>query len=535
MPIDTSFLRNAAPAQVPSPYEAYQKSLTLRELIDRRRQNEELRAHQRVQWQQAEEDRQRKMSLIDLLRRNPNATEEEILKTDPITGMPLIKERNDQKQVQRQAEEAHLRGEKVKEEILKAKRVWHANLAGSLLQEKDPEKRTESFNRYTGGMVETDLLSPEEASEHMGDEATIWQVVERGLGMEGLQDLRDKIAEAARKEAEEAHKAALRPAAKRTAEAGATKAEQEVTGTQPMTAYQTAQIERQKMPNMPTEILWWLNQPGRTSEERVQGQKILKELVGFEVSKRPQTTVNLPGYGSQASPLTGDEFLKTLNPGIQSQVRGIAEGRIVMPPASSRAPGAQQLRTAVMQYDPTFSEQRAQVRKAFTTGPEGKNIGALNTAIVHLGRLAHAGEALENGTFGPTNEMYQYLRDKFGSATVTNFSLLKDAVAGEMAAALKGNATDIEIANMKTSIRASNSPAQMLGVVKEGMGILSDKAKTYDERYHREMKDDPWSPILPSATEMLTRFGTPYKKTGPTPTVGPRKAKVWNPTAGRFE
>jgi hypothetical protein len=147
------------------------------------------------------------------------------------------------------------------------------------------------------------------------------------------------------------------------------------------------------------------------------------------------------------------------------------------------------------------------VRRAFTAGKNGDNIGALNTAIVHLGRLGQTAEALKNGNFTPGNELFNYFKDKFGSNVVTNFELLKDAVAGEMASALKGTATDIEIANMKRSIKAANSPSQMVGVVQEGMGILSDKANTYQERYRALMPDDPWSPILPGARAMLERYG----------------------------
>lgn len=229
--------------------------------------------------------------------------------------------------------------------------------------------------------------------------------------------------------------------------------------------------------------------------------------------RRTINQFTIPGLGAgQNQQLTGEAYLKTLPPGTAAQIKAIAEGRVAAPTAANRSQAAQQLRAALFQYDPTFSEQRAQVRKAFTTGKEGQNIGALNTAIVHLGRLGETAEALKNGSFTPGNEVFNWAKDKFGSETVTNFELLKDAVAGEMAAALKGNATDIEIANMKKSIRASNSPAQMQGVVGEGMGILADKANTYTERYHREMPDDTtWSPVLPSAKAQLTKHGV--KKT----------------------
>ncbi len=250
--------------------------------------------------------------------------------------------------------------------------------------------------------------------------------------------------------------------------------------------------------------------------------------------RRPVVQNFAPGLapGQQNTKLTGDDFLKTLPSGTAAQIRAIAEGKDEMPSASSRSQAAQSIRDAVFQYDPTFSKQRAQVRKAFTTGPDAKNIGALNTAIVHLGRLGDAAEALNNGTFTPANEVFNYIKDKFGSEATTNFSLLKDAVAGEVAGALKGNATDIEIEKIGKSIRAANSPAQMKGVVQEGLSVLKDKANTYDERFHRENADDPWSPILPAAKDILNRNGIGKSAA---PSGSPKATHRFNPATGKAE
>lgn len=265
--------------------------------------------------------------------------------------------------------------------------------------------------------------------------------------------------------------------------------------------------ERQAMPNTPAELAILANDVTQPQAKRDAARLALKELERHAIASRPQTNVLMPGIPSmnQTGDLTGAALLKTLPSGLAAEIRAMAEGRLTAPMASSRAPGAQQKRALLLQYDPGFSEQRVQVRKAFTSGPDGRNIGALNTAMVHLDRLGDAADAMKNGTFTPGNAAYNYFADKFGSEKVTNFHLLKDAVAGEMAAALKGNATDVEIANMKTSIRDINSPSQMAGVVAEGMAILNDKANTYNERYHALMPDDPWSPILPSARAAMDR------------------------------
>lgn len=268
--------------------------------------------------------------------------------------------------------------------------------------------------------------------------------------------------------------------------------------------------------NTPTELAAQASDPKETPENREIAKAALKILEQHAIAGRSVTQVTLPNQTGPAAQLMGEEYKKTLNPGRLAQANAIIEGRATMPSASTRSQAALQIRDDVFRLDPNWSEQRAQVRKAFTTGPDGKNIGSLNTAVVHLGRLGDAAEALENGQFTPGNEAYNWLRDKFGSKKVTDFTLLKDAVAGEMATALKGNATDQEIEHLGKSIRTSNSPEQMRGVVREGMAILNDKANTYDERYHAQMPGDSWSPVLPSARAQLQKHGvlgnSPNKK-----------------------
>ena len=141
--------------------------------------------------------------------------------------------------------------------------------------------------------------------------------------------------------------------------------------------------------------------------------------------------------------LTGPAYLNTLPAGLQARVKAIAEGRDTSIPR-----GAQQgpLMAAVNQYDPTYNATRGKARAAFTSGKQGQNVQALNTATVHLDQLAtDASDALKNGSFRPGNAAYNSLSAAFGQNAVTNFDALKTAVAGEMATALKGNATDQEI------------------------------------------------------------------------------------------
>lgn len=252
--------------------------------------------------------------------------------------------------------------------------------------------------------------------------------------------------------------------------------------------------------------------PTATPEQRGAAEAALKRIDKSRRESRPVVNIQtaVPGLGTPQTPgtaqLSGEDYLATLPPATANQVKAIVEGRAALPSASSRSQAAIQLRQAAFQADPTLSEQRAQVRKAFTTGPDGRNVRALNTASVHLDALGEAAQALDNGDIRPGNQLVNFLKTAMGSAAPTNFESMKNAVAGEMANALKGLATDPEIANISKTIQASNSPKQLAGMVETNLGLLRQKLQSYQESYAREIPGDQhWSPIFPSAKTVFDK------------------------------
>lgn len=500
--MDPSVLLKQQGVQWSDPLEDYTRLRTLRDLMDQRRireqqyqlQQQAMQEHAR-KAQQEIEDRARMERVRGLFAQNARPSFQQMAEVDPATAFKLSTDQRLMETAERTAEEAKLK-------LGKGRAASLSDLMASnrLLP---ADQRQENWDAAWGG-IPVDL-APSEA------QAQAQEVLGYGQKeQEARQAAKNKATQDALLFGPQFLKARM----------DAQKAQTEVLEGKPSTgtlaefesAFYPGWLAAKGLPksaeNQYKAYLEW--QEGRRPRIAVPGTDVpLSPAVAQQKIDIANATkqAGTAQYGA-ASTLTGEEFLNTLKPGQAALIKAIAEGRESLAGRSSKDVIA--LKQAVQQYDPQFSDQRAAVRKAFTTGKEGQNLGAINTAIVHLGRLAHASEALKNGSFTPANEMYQYFRDKFGSASVTNFGLLKDAVAGEMAAALKGTATDIEIANMKTSIRGANSPAQMLGVVKEGMGILSDKAKTYDDRYHQQMPDDQWSPILPTAKDSLQRFGVPY-------------------------
>lgn len=248
------------------------------------------------------------------------------------------------------------------------------------------------------------------------------------------------------------------------------------------------------------------------------------------LAKSPELNLTVPGLGGgpnapggagsiTPSELTGDAYLQSLPPNTAGLIKAIADGRITLDSVGRNQVARQQLQQAVMQYDRSWSEQRAALRSAFTTGPEAVNIGNLNTGTVHAQQFLEAAKAMQNFTFRPGNAAWNAMSRLFGSAIPTNLEAIKNAWAGEMASALKGTATDPEIASIKKGIDDVNSWDQFQGVVNENLKALGAKLNTYHQRAQQQNLGD-WSPILPSAREVFRQHGMDPTREDPTKTGG---------------
>lgn len=212
--------------------------------------------------------------------------------------------------------------------------------------------------------------------------------------------------------------------------------------------------------------------------------------------------------GSNGQPLQGADLYKTFG-GKAGIVKAIVEGRQT-PPASfaQKSPYWQDVMQKVYQVDPQFNEQRAQVRKAFTTGSDGRNIGNLNTAAVHLDTLGEIAKALDNGTFQPGNALWNQAKTMFGGSVPTSYEALRQAVAGEMDSALHGTSTIPGREAIAATMPAKGAPGQMSNVVNTNLGTLYQKLNTYKERYEQQNPGDTvYSPVLPSAGAVFQKHG----------------------------
>jgi hypothetical protein len=223
------------------------------------------------------------------------------------------------------------------------------------------------------------------------------------------------------------------------------------------------------------------------------------------------------GAGSASSApdmtLTGDEYLKTLDPPMAAQIKAIAEGRAAYPTgAIMRSPFGRMLIEGVAQYDPTFDavnyKSRETTRKDFTAGKAAQNLTAFNTAIAHLDTLNRSIDGLNNKTFPLWNEYianpiagqfdpkYQDARKAFEAA--------RTAVADELTRAFRGSGGNVhDIRQWESTINAADSPAALKSAIRQAAELLNGRIEAVGDQYNRGMgtTKDPLELLNPKAAD----------------------------------
>lgn len=211
---------------------------------------------------------------------------------------------------------------------------------------------------------------------------------------------------------------------------------------------------------------------------------------------------------------SGKEFVATIPKQWQRTVEKIANYDEDPTKVASMRGGNREMLTAwVNQVNPSYDASmftvRAPTRKAFTTGTQGQQITAMNTAIEHLDQLQAAADALANGSFKPGNRAYNYLRDTFGSAMPSNYDTIKNMVDKEVeAVANKGVPTVSGTAEQKALAGTAASPQAIKGYIDTLIPLMGSKVNALHYQYQQAMgPDDPWNPLTPQAKAILEKRG----------------------------
>jgi hypothetical protein len=111
---------------------------------------------------------------------------------------------------------------------------------------------------------------------------------------------------------------------------------------------------------------------------------------------------------------------------------------------------------------------------------------AFNTAMTHLDTLQRLAGDLDNSNVQIFNKAKQAYADQTGNPAPANFAAAKNAMAGEVAAALKASgATDQEITHVSSTFDRAQSPAQLNGAINTYRELLRGKRDQLQRQYEQ--------------------------------------------------
>lgn len=200
------------------------------------------------------------------------------------------------------------------------------------------------------------------------------------------------------------------------------------------------------------------------------------------------------------SGLTGDDFLKTLPPGIADTVKGIAQGTRPYPTGNSaKNPMGQFLQQAVGQYEPGFdATQWAQRNKTVldfnsTGGKSRQSIVAIETALNHLSDLQDKSDALgqAGGLLGGKwgNSIKNEALDLSSDPDYIAYNNVAKTAADEVAKATAGpgGSTEGDRANRLASFTADNNLAGRKAAIQSSIELLNGRLEPLAEGYNNAM------------------------------------------------
>jgi hypothetical protein len=194
--------------------------------------------------------------------------------------------------------------------------------------------------------------------------------------------------------------------------------------------------------------------------------------------------------------------------------------------AAARAEAAKQGKTFSVEDAETFYKTKQGAIKEFTTGKDADNITAFNTAIAHLGELAEAAKAQNNGDFTALNEIAQRLSKAMGKEVPARYDAIHAAVTGEVGSVYKkGAPSEGELGRLEDVFNRAQSPGAAAGAIGETVNLMLGKLGSLDNKFRNATRGKSPSEyginmISPESADTLQKLGIqpPAKfRTGTTP------------------
>lgn len=181
--------------------------------------------------------------------------------------------------------------------------------------------------------------------------------------------------------------------------------------------------------------------------------------------------------------------------GPEDVARAVANYQLAPPTGFAlRSPYWQKIMQDVMrinpQYDATIYTARQAARRTFASGPEAKNVTALNTVIGHLGTLNEMANALNNQDVRTVNMLTNTVKQELGDPSIVNFDTARQAVAEEtMRVFRQVGASEHEAKIWADLISSKSSPSQLQGNISTLGHLLESRIKAIAQQYERTVQN----------------------------------------------
>lgn len=218
--------------------------------------------------------------------------------------------------------------------------------------------------------------------------------------------------------------------------------------------------------------------------------------------------------------LQGNDYLSAaqqLSPSAANQIKGIVEGRLQLPPATTRNPEQLAIRDGALQAFPNVAQYDypaiQKTRESATSGTLSKSNNAINTALGHVATLAEKASALDNSSLPVWNTVANAADNATGGKALIGFNQAVASLAPEIVSAYRaggGSEADIQ-AQLKTLGNSSASPDQQKEALTTIAELLKSKIDANYDQYSKGMgpaaKQDSF--YTPKTIATLQKFGVP--------------------------
>jgi hypothetical protein len=233
------------------------------------------------------------------------------------------------------------------------------------------------------------------------------------------------------------------------------------------------------------------------------------ERIGPPPAREPAVTTTAP-----AGAKTG------IAQNVESQAQSIANYQSKPATAGgAQGPYNQAVMARVRQINPDYDESKwetaKKTRQAFTTGKQGDTVRSMNVAVDHLDTLDKAAKALNNGDLRLFNQIGNEYQRNVGGPAITDFNSIKSIVGSEVAKAVSGSGGSAlgDREEIRREIDASNSPAQLAGVIRKYQDLMVGQLKGLKTQYEDSGLKDFDKKLAEPTRRVLTRVENESKQT----------------------